>query len=239
MSETGVLKNVGGLPHQWLPVFKIMKSHTTRCKNLTTYFLRKLSKFTMATTPTPMSVLKISGLGHSIVLELPADTTTVGELKDNIFEETGLPPPYQRLISRAAKLEDDSHTLKKAGLSDRTKLMLLHSPLYAQEKDVYEKLMAISKEIDDLKASVHDDNTMEQKFVSEMVTRLCCKLDGVETAGSDNLRSVRKKLLRKAEGIESAFQKQNGNNDNDENGTAEEEQEQVEPTGCFCSPPRL
>jgi hypothetical protein len=38
-----------------------------------------------------------------------------------------------------------------------------------------------------------------------MVTRICCKLDEVDTKGSENLRAQRKELIRKAESMEASL----------------------------------
>ena len=91
----------------------------------------------MAATPL---TFKITGLGHNLTLELAAEKT-VGDLKAKIEESSGLPPCYQRLLARRLKLEDNSVSLEDAGLKDRTKIMLLHSPLYSQEKDAFELVM--------------------------------------------------------------------------------------------------
>ena len=149
-----------------------------------------------------MHRLRIAGLGHSLPLEVDADTTTVGALKEIIETNTGLPPCYQRLLARGTKLdsaESESLSLKDAGVKDRTKIMLLHSAVYAQEKQGFEALAAIASEVDDL---ANKASTMDPKLMAELVTRLCCRLDEVDTAGSANLRARRKALLHRAEKLE-------------------------------------
>lgn len=141
--------------------------------------------------------IKVSGLGHSFTLELPS-TEPLGTLKSQIEQATDLLPAYQRLVCRGLKLDDDTQTLDEIGIKDRTKVMLLHSPLYAQEKETYEKLLSVSTEIDDLAGQ----SGVEPKVLTELVTRICCKLDAIDTSGSEHLRAKRKELLKKAESIE-------------------------------------
>jgi hypothetical protein len=167
--------------------------------------------------------LRITGLGHNMTLkDLSSTTMTMVELMTKIHNSTGLIPRYQRLIRpRGLKIDSnndngngnggDEKTLFEIGIKDRTKLILMHSPLYANEKDSYEKLIEIEKEISDLKnsilirESINNNNINNRKkpiVVSEMVTRICCKLDLVDTVGSTFIRSKRKELIKKAEGLE-------------------------------------
>ena len=59
----------------------------------------------------------------------------------------------------------------------------------------------MSKEIDVLSSRCNSE-PLSKEVISELVTRICCKLDEVDTRGSDNLRSKRKELLKKAEAID-------------------------------------
>ena len=149
--------------------------------------------------------LRVSGLGYSITFEqLPPDSTTVNDLKQKIFQQTNLPVEYQRLLARGHKLDDvdGNMSLGQAGIKDRTKIMLMHNELYAKEKDIYDQLSKVEKEIDDLEAANQKDDGLAHPVVSEMVTRICCKLDAIQTDGSTNLRSRRKMLLRRAEALD-------------------------------------
>ena len=178
-------------------------------------------------------ILRVTGLGHNLTLTDLSSTTTVSVLQKEIHKATGLPPRYQRLIGpRGLKInwnnddgngdgnDDDKNevtsgmiTLSELGIENRTKLMLLHSPFYAIEKDVYEQLRGIEQEIDDLESNIQrsynssDNNENQNQLqrpiqVSEMVTRICCKLDTVDIKGSKALRLQRKELIKKAEGLE-------------------------------------
>lgn len=144
-------------------------------------------------------MLRVAGLGHAITLETEA-STTIASLKQEIERHTKIPVMYQRLLARGKKLETDNQSIKEAGIEDRTKVMLLHNATYAQEKDGYEVLARLGQEIDDLESKKHSTT---HHVISELVTRICCKLDAVEINGSENLRALRKKLIRKAEGIDS------------------------------------
>ena len=169
--------------------------------------------------------LRITGLGHNMTLkDLSSTTMTMAELMTKIYNSTGIIPRYQRLIGpRGLKIDsnndnsngngnggDDEKTLFEIGIKDRTKLILMHSPLYSNEKDSYERLIGIEKEINDLKnsiltrESINNNNNDHKKpiVVSEMVTRICCKLDLVDTVGSIFIRLKRKELIKKVEGLE-------------------------------------
>lgn len=144
--------------------------------------------------------LRISGLGHSLTLDLEL-SSTIGDLKKEIENQTTILVGYQRLLARGKKLDLNDQTLGETGVKDRTKLMLMHSALYAQEKEGFEALSVLAKEIEELKAK---KNTIPGNAMTEIITRICCKLDAVETKGSENLRAMRKDLIRKAERIDSA-----------------------------------
>ena len=163
--------------------------------------------------------IRVAGLGHKLTLEgLPASTTTVDDLRARIHEATGVAPRYQKLVGPRRLVldyrdgESEQHhcaleggtSLSGAGIVGRTKLLLLHSGLYAAEKDAREALEAIEGEIDALEASIRGGSAATKKagFVAEMVTRLCCKLDAVDPRGSGAMRAKRKELIQRAEGLE-------------------------------------
>lgn len=143
-----------------------------------------------------MITLRVTGLGHTLTIEVEPSTTTIGELKHCIENDTHLPLEYQRLLARGSKLDDDATTLQDAGIKDRTKIMLLHSELYAKEKEGFEALLKISMEIDEL-ATKQAAGSLEE--IRELVTRICCRLDDIDVKGSENLRAKRKALLTRAE----------------------------------------
>ena len=141
-----------------------------------------------------------------------AESWTVGDLKQRIQEDTDIPIEYQRLLARGSKFDDNGNTLTSEGVKDRTKIILMHSPLYAQEKEAFETLSNLSKEIDDL-ARKKDESSLSSVFVHEIVTRICCRLDEVDTKGSINLRDRRKKLIVRAEALDYEINESQGEND--------------------------
>lgn len=139
--------------------------------------------------------LKVSGLGHSITLDMEG-TSTIAALQAEIAKETKIPAIYQQLLARGKKFDISTLTLEEAGIEHRTKVMLMRNALYAQEKEAFEILSQLSHEIDELYSK--KDST-PASLLSELITRICCKLDEVDVKGSENLRAQRKELIRKAE----------------------------------------
>ena len=145
--------------------------------------------------------LRITGLGHSVTLDNITSTMSIGGLKQLIEQETGIPSVYMRLLARGKKLDLDEQSLEEAGLENRTKIMLLRNALYTQEKESVDSLALLRKEIEELEAK---KDTTPNNVITELVTRLCCKLDSVDTKGSDSLRALRKSLIGRVESIDSS-----------------------------------
>ena len=158
-------------------------------------------------------LLRIAGLGHNIELEI-SPSATLADLKNEIEEQTGILAPYQRLVAKHLKMENDSLLLgasiftdsnnneEKAGigLETRTKILLLHSPRYAQDKCGIDILTNLKKDIDKIEEG-RLRRDMEDKLVQELIVQICCKIDGVETNGSDALRKMRKQTIQLAESV--------------------------------------
>ena len=155
-------------------------------------------------------LLRIAGLGHHVELEMKP-TATLLDLKNEINKQTDVPVSYQRLVAKQKKMVDDamilgpsifdeSSNVEKAGigLETRTKILLLHSPQYAQDKGGIDALTKLNAEIDKIDEG-RRSREMEDKVVQEMIIQICCKIDGVETNGSDALRKMRKQTIQKAE----------------------------------------
>lgn len=145
-----------------------------------------------------MITLRVSGLGHSSTFGL-ISSASVGELKKRIEQDYRLPVEYQRLLARGTKLEDDEISLADVGIEDRTKIMVMHNDLYAKEKETFEALSRIDKEIRDL---TEQRATTQPAVVRELVTRICLRLDEVQVKGSETLRARRKVLLTRAEALD-------------------------------------
>jgi hypothetical protein len=155
-------------------------------------------------------LLRIAGLGHHIELEI-SPTATLADLKYEVQKQTGVPASYQRLVAKRKKMDDDSLLLGPSivdesnkeensgiGLETRTKILLLHSPSFAQDKDGIDALTNLNAEIDKIDEG-RRSREMEDKVVQEFIIQICCKVDAVETNGSDALRQMRKQTIQKAE----------------------------------------
>ena len=140
--------------------------------------------------------LRVTGLGHNLTLNVPC-TATVGDVKAEIERLTALPAAYQLLITHRQKLEDDEATLSSFEIG-RGRFMLLHNKLYAADVEGITTINALMKEIDDLAAS----QSKSPNVIHELVTQICCRLDGIDTHGSEPLRAMRKQALEKAEAID-------------------------------------
>jgi hypothetical protein len=151
-------------------------------------------------------LLRIAGFGHLVELAI-SPTATLADLKNEIHKQTGILESYQRLVAKQKKMEDDSLLLgpsndEKAGigLETRTKILLLPSPRYAQDKGGIDTLTNLNEEIDKIDEG-RRSREMEDKLVQELIIQICCKIDGVETNGSDALRKMRKQTIQKAEKV--------------------------------------
>jgi hypothetical protein len=157
-------------------------------------------------------LLRIAGLGHHVELEF-SPTATLADLKHEVQKRTGVPASYQRFVAKQKKMEDDSLILGPSiidessneektgiGLETRTKILLLHSPLYAQDKGGIDALTNLNMEIDKVDEG-RRNRDMEDKVVQELIIQICCKIDVVETNGSDALRKMRKQTIQRAEKV--------------------------------------
>lgn len=86
------------------------------------------------------------------------------------------------------------------GLVDKTKILLLHSAQYSQDKAGVDALEELNKQIDEVDAK-RISREFDNVAVHEFITQLCCKIDGVETNGSEALRRMRRGTIRRAEGV--------------------------------------
>ena len=173
--------------------------------------------------------LKIVGLGHTIQLSL-SPLNTIGDVKAKIESFTGCPAPYQHLLwprgtgknaidDKDNNVDEDATTLEQYGVSNRTRVMILHNKAYSIEGKAYDSLVSIGKKIDklvveeaeasavattDTSTNLKKDQTQSSSMitVSEKVTRLCCELDAIDMLGSAYLRSLRRSLLTRVESID-------------------------------------
>lgn len=166
-------------------------------------------------------LLRVAGLGQLFEFDVSPTTTILGELKREIEKRTSIPAPYQRLVAKRRIMDDDSMILgstdstgmhgsgnnattmaakKGIGLENRTKILLFHSPLYEQDREGIDKLITLSNEIDRIETD-RQNHIIDNKTLQELIIQICCKLDCVETHGSESLRKVRKLTIKKAEDV--------------------------------------
>mmetsp|Transcript_12344 Transcript_12344/g.19677 ORF Transcript_12344/g.19677 Transcript_12344/m.19677 type:complete len:103 (+) Transcript_12344:2-310(+) len=86
------------------------------------------------------------------------------------------------------------------GFEDDTKILMMHSPLYEQDKEGIEKLTGLMEEIDKVDTG-RRNRDMNNTTVQELIIQVCCKIDAVETNGSEALRKMRKQTIKKAENV--------------------------------------
>ena len=86
------------------------------------------------------------------------------------------------------------------GLEDRKKILFLHSPQYEQDKEGIDKLTKLIEEIEKIDAG-RRSRDMDNKTVQELIIQVMCKIDCVETNGSEALRKMRKLTIKKAENV--------------------------------------
>jgi len=137
--------------------------------------------------------LRVAGLGHYCEIDI-SPTANLSQLKTKIEEQTDLPTPYQRLIAKRKKMDDDSMILGESsittsnnsnnssdskngvekmgiGLTDQTKILLLHSSLYQQDKEGLSQLtthlQTINKIDEDRKC-----NKIDNKTTQELISKL-------------------------------------------------------------------
>ncbi|KAL1510580.1 hypothetical protein AB1Y20_006881 [Prymnesium parvum] len=140
-------------------------------------------------------LLKVQGAGHDVQLTLAEDATIL-QLKEAIEASTGLVPVYQRLLFRGKTFDEDSALASSVGIADRTKVMLMHSQAYAQDRQAIEAIAALALELDALEAR---RETVDAAVLDELSTQICCKLDAVEVGDSHALRMRRKAQLKRCE----------------------------------------
>ena len=139
--------------------------------------------------------LKLVGCGEKLDLECESSTTVAALMDKALFQFSigGLSRHHIKLLYRGKQLGEgnDQASLESAGIRDRTKLILMHTKAYHEEKAGIAKLSALEAEIDALDPA--------KKGYDEFLTQMLCKLDGVDTAGSDFLRAKRKAAVVRIE----------------------------------------
>lgn len=151
--------------------------------------------------------LRINGPNRcKITTEVDPTSTTIGDLKQQVSREVALPSHYLKMIARGMKFDDDTATLKDVGLyQNRSSVMCMHNELFANDQKGIAQIQAMISEIENLEGQIRDDSPPKADVVHEVVTQLCCRLDGIETNGSDTLRRFRKQALARAEALDNKY----------------------------------
>jgi len=146
--------------------------------------------------------LKVVGLGHNFTFETTREDT-VADVKAAVEHYTSLPSVYQKILARGKKLNDDNASLSSMGIQNRTRMMLLPSDVYNEDRAGFETIKRLSDEIDKMISSGNATENSPTSFaIHEQITQICCKLDGIDTHGSETLRNLRKKAILKAEAFD-------------------------------------
>jgi hypothetical protein len=135
--------------------------------------------------------------GGKLTVSVPP-STTVGQLKEELFEAGSPPGAYLRLVCRGKKLEDDAASLESLGIQSRTAIMALHNEQFVQDQAGVQAIEKVLSEADQLQ----QDRQLPKNVVTERVTQLFCQLDGIEINGSATLRQFRKSALSRIQKIE-------------------------------------
>ncbi|KAI7885778.1 WLM-domain-containing protein [Lichtheimia hyalospora FSU 10163] len=70
---------------------------------------------------------QVSYQGNNLEITQCDSQSTIGQLKQHLQQETGVPPSLQKLLYKGKRLVDDSTTLNELGFNNKTKLMLMGS----------------------------------------------------------------------------------------------------------------
>lgn len=132
-------------------------------------------------------LLKVGGCGLSFEIEFES-STTVATVLDVVAEKADVAPSHIKLLNRGKVLAGG--TLEAAGVRDRTKLMLVHTPDYHRDAKALEQIRTIRQKVD---GDLND----------ELLTQLLCQLDAVDVTASDWLRQRRKQVISHIHGLSS------------------------------------
>lgn len=117
--------------------------------------------------------------------------------------------------------------LQQLGLQpgSTSKAILMHSPGFKIDQEAMKKITKLNQELDllGLKKMVKEGTRMVQggegsgsstkvmskEAVKNLITEICCKLDLIDLHGSETLREIRRKVLRRAENLDKLWQNEN------------------------------
>lgn len=120
---------------------------------------------------------------------------TLQDFKNHIAGEMDLRPEYLKLIHRGKVLEPNEESLNKLGIRYGSKMQLMKTEEYHQDKDTIDIIHKFSKEISILEEQAKEKNISDRDAVilDEQFTGLLERIDGIDTNGRPTLRAVKKK----------------------------------------------
>mmetsp|Transcript_3572 Transcript_3572/g.4486 ORF Transcript_3572/g.4486 Transcript_3572/m.4486 type:complete len:195 (-) Transcript_3572:269-853(-) len=126
---------------------------------------------------------------------------TLGDLRAHIAEGLELRPEYIKLIHRGKVLTQDESALNKVGIRYGSKMTMMRSDEYHQDKATIDIIHKFSKEIAVLEQQSIDPNLTDRDAVilDEVLTGLLERIDGIDTSGRPSLRAMRKSLVLRAQ----------------------------------------
>jgi hypothetical protein len=114
------------------------------------------------------------------------------DLKTHIAGELDLVPEYLKLLHRGKVLAPDDASLNKLGIRYGSKMMLMRTEEYHQDKPTIDIIQTFSKEIAVQEKQAEDKKLSDRDGVilDEQLTGLLERIDGIDTNGRPALRAV-------------------------------------------------
>ena len=122
----------------------------------------------------------------------------------------------ENFILPGKTLKDDL-SLQQIGIQagSSVKAILMHSSGYKMDQGAMDTITKLNQELDllelTMKGEAKGDATGNAKHISKaaathLITDICCKLDSVDVSGSETLREIRRKVLRRAERLDELWE---------------------------------
>lgn len=126
------------------------------------------------------------------VYNLPRGVTVL-DFKTHIAGELDLKPEYLKLLHRGKILAPDESPLNKLGVRYGSKLTLMRTEQYHEDKATIDIIHSFSKEILAFEQEASKKEGLEPReavILDEQLTGMLERIDGIDTAGRPTLRAV-------------------------------------------------
>ena len=136
---------------------------------------------------------------HTFIVDL---SMPCAAFLDLVGERKGLDKGYLRILVKGKELPlQENLSLGNAGLRSGSKLTMLFSSEYHQDKELLTTLQSLGAEVTDIESRASADiaSTKDRRVTEELLTILLEKIDGVDTLGRPSLRACRKKLVQRCQ----------------------------------------